>query len=568
MNISVKKLFAILFSFTLFLPQITAQADPSIPEQWAPLTAPGAGYIGFEANESFFASTEASTWYNLTTNNGEESGKVTNVAICNTGSEAGCDFSVFSKYRAVLPMCSSAADINCISGITATDAFGKSLAVNSPSVFPKENPQAFAGNLGLNVPQGSGAVLVSIPDAKHAGGDSYLVKTTLTSQRSKEDQTFPAPSLNASIYAVKVIDGDFFDMATETDTAKYDSIRRLPVGTTQKKMLADPMASKLCISASLTQCALAYTMPKDITFGFSIRLSTSLSGWLHGRMKGAVIDYKQDGAVTNLSVAGQPISVPLVDVWAKSSDLSDAHVAAYLNQQWSGDGRHYPQTQENMGLPILESEKTRSGMQNISFKHINGNFSEYSMANFLLWLPLAKDKAAAMPTAWRIGTMNDRGQGKVGECLSQSKTLAGVVTTNSTMYVDGPPKFQDGFLDYKVASTHFEADGSTVFKGTYELIMSSKIARCIYGFTAAPVSATVSITSENGEPSTATTQVNEKNGWLTLAAYNFTFSNPTVRVSLTQAKPIKNITISCIKGKKTKKVTAVNPKCPSGYRKK
>ena len=127
MKISVKKLFAILFSFILFLPQISARADLSIPEQWAPLSAPGAGYIGFEANESFFASTEASTWFNFTTDNGEENGKVTNIAICNTGSEAGCDFSVFSKYRAVLPMCSSATDINCIAGVTATDAAGKSL---------------------------------------------------------------------------------------------------------------------------------------------------------------------------------------------------------------------------------------------------------------------------------------------------------------------------------------------------------------------------------------------------------------------------------------------------------
>ena len=30
----------------------------------------------------------------------------------------------------------------------------------------------------------------------------------------------------------------------------------------------------------------------------------------------------------------------------------------------------------------------------------------------------------------------------------------------------------------------------------------------------------------------------------------------------------KPITITCIKGKLTKKVTAVNPKCPSGYKKK
>lgn len=119
-------------------------------------------------------------------------------------------------------------------------------------------------------------------------------------------------------------------------------------------------------------------------FGFSLRLSTNLSGWLHGRMRNAVIDYKQDGAITNLSVTGTPISVPLVDVWAKSSDLSDAHIAAYAKQHWGGEARHYPETPENMGLPIADSEKTRSGMQNISFKHVSGNFSEGSMANFLM----------------------------------------------------------------------------------------------------------------------------------------------------------------------------------------
>jgi hypothetical protein len=476
-------------------------------------------------------------------------------------------------------MCSSTGDINCISGITATDASGKSLAVNSPSVFPKENPQAFAGNAGLNVPQGSGAVLVSIPDAKHAGGDSYLDKTTLTSERSKKDQAFPAPSLNASIYAVKNIEGDFFDMVTDTNTAKYDSVRRIQVGNSQTKSI-DPFASKLCIASSLTQCAMGYTMPKDITFGFSLRLSTSLTGWLHGRMKNAIVDYKQDGNITNLSVNGNPISVPLVDVWAKSSDLSDAHVAAYVKQPWSGEARHYPPTPENMGLPIAESEKTRSGMQNISFKHVNTNFSESAMSNFLLWLPLAKDKASAMPTEWRIGTMSQNGEGKVGECISQTKSLAGVVTTNSTMYIDGPPQFQDGFLDYKVASTHLEADGTTVFKGTYELIMSSKIARCIYGFSKAPINATLSITSSDGTPQIATTVIGERNGWLYLQAKNFEFSAPVIKAKLTQeaevapvapvvpAKVIvKKTTITCAKGKKVQRVYGVKPKCPTGYKK-
>ena len=107
--------------------------------------------------------------------------------------------------------------------------------------------------------------------------------------------------------------------------------------------------------------------------------------------------------------------------------------------------------------------------------------------------------------------------------------------------------------------------------------MSSALARCIYKFTSAPISATVSITSENGEANTATTIVNEKNGWLKLGAYGFTFSSPTVSVKLAQeivpvpvVKPtvVKKVSITCVKGKSSKKITAVNPKCPAGYKKK
>ena len=565
------KFSALLIAVALVSPTLAHGVD-AIPEQWAPLSAPGASYIGYEANESAFANTEASTWINFTSDNGKMNGKVTNVAICNTGAEVGCTYSVYSSYRAVLPVCADAADINCISEIFATDANGAKLAISSATVFPANNPQAFAGNKALNVPRGSGAALVSIAGAPHAGGDKYLVKTTLSSKRTDDQTTFQTPRLSASITAVKIIDGDFFDLATETNTAKYDQVGRIAVGTTQTKPGLDGKPSKLCVAASTTQCALPYSMPKDIAFGFSLRLNTNLSGWLHGRMKNAVIDYKTTDGITNLTVNANPITVPLIDVWSKSEDLSDAHVAAYLTQFWGGEAMHYPLSSETGGLPITNAEKTREGMKNISFKHINGSFSKSSMDNFLLWLPIAKDKAAAMPTQWRLGTMTDNGSGVVKDCLDKEKTLAGVVTTNSTMYIDGPPVFGGGMLDYKVASTHYEADGTTLFKGTYELIMSSAVARCIYKFTSAPISATVSITSENGQANAATTVVNEKNGWLTLAAYGFTFSTPTVRVKLTQevVKPVvlKKTTITCVKGKTSKKVTAVSPKCPKGYKKK
>jgi hypothetical protein len=572
----IGKFSVLLIAVALVSPSLAHGADSSIPEQWVTLPAPGAGYIGYETNETAFANTEASTWINFTSDNGKSDGKVTKVAICNTGSEDGCNYSVYSFYRAILPACVESSDINCISEIFALDANGKKLTVGPASVFPTNNPQAFAGNKALNVPRGSGAALVSIPEAPHAGGDKYLIKTTLSAGRTDDQTTFQTPRLGASISAVKIIDGDFFDLATDTNTAKYDQVGRIQVGTTQTKPI-DARPSKLCVAASTTQCAIPYSLPKEISFGFSLRLNTNLSGWLHGRMKNAVIDYKTTDGVTNLSVTANPISVPVIDVWSKSDDLSDAHVSAYLSQFWGGEALHYTPAGVTGGTPITEAEKTRSGMKNVSFKHINTNFSQPSMDNFMLWLSVAKDKAAAMPTQWRLGTMTDNGSGQVRECLDKEKALAGVVTTNSTMYLDGPPIFKDDTLDYKVASTHFEADGTTVFKGTYELIMSSSVARCIYKFTSAPISATVSITSENGEANAATTVVNEKNGWLKLGAYGFTFSSPTVRVKLAQEKvipkasvtvPARKSSITCVKGKTSKKVTAVNPTCPKGYKKK
>ena len=125
--------------------------------------------------------------------------------------------------------------------------------------------------------------------------------------------------------------------------------------------------------------------------------------------------------------------------------------------------------------------------------------------------------------------------------------------------------------------------------------MSSKIARCIYGFEGAgPLYATVSVVnSEGGETTLATESVKEEGGWLRLKARGFTFSSPTLKIKLSQGspaapaqpaqtaeptkpataqpaqptKPAKRISITCVKGKVVKKVSGTTPKCPSGYAK-
>jgi hypothetical protein len=559
-------------------PTLSHAADP-VDEQFQSLAMPGPNSLGFQANESNFSKGQVSTWFNFTTSDGTPTGKVTNVAICNNGQEPGCEFTVYALYRAVLPACIDGADTNCLSQITAISADGKSLKVNTLSTFPALRYEDFAGDLAQGVPRGSGAVLVSIPEAPHAGGDNYLMKLVVSSMRTPESRgVYGVPSISASMMAVKIVEGKFRGYRTETSTASYLKAQGVSVrGVTDLAPgeQLDPRTQE-CVMSSTTQCALPYGLPQDISFGFSARFSFNLTGWLHGRMRDASIKLEKKSQTESLlTVSARAIKVPVLDVVKSVDDLPDSLLTHFATTDWSGETLRYPLATSVQGTRVSPSEKTRTGLKNISFKMINTRFDTQSMKDFLQWLPIAGDKAAALPTQWRVSTMTDRGSGVVQECLNKSNTLAGLVTTNSTMYLDGPPTYDasQGSLDYKVASTHYEADGKTEFKGTYELLMSSSVARCIYKFTSAPVKATVSVTSENGEPNVATIVVNEKNNWLTLAAYNFTFSAPTVSVKLTQDAPavvtppkpvIKKIT--CVKGKVTKKI--VSTKCPAGYKKK
>jgi hypothetical protein len=217
-------------------------------------------------------------------------------------------------------------------------------------------------------------------------------------------------------------------------------------------------------------------------------------------------------------------------------------------------------------------------------------FDQYDAQGFqeyLWWLEVAKDKSIGSKSMWIARTLSSQEIWSSGtqNCLGSTKNLTGIVTTNANMYISSPPTYNKATesLDYKVSSPHFDEKGG-VNVGNYNLVLSSEAARCIYGFTKAPISATVSIISSDGSAQVATTTVNEKDGWLYLSANGFNYSSPTVRVKLTQeaakpevlatptptAKPAvaKKITITCVKGKTSKKVTAVKPVCPSGFKKK
>jgi hypothetical protein len=151
---------------------------------------------------------------------------------------------------------------------------------------------------------------------------------------------------------------------------------------------------------------------------------------------------------------------------------------------------------------------------------------------------VAKDTATAVNSLWMINSItgNSASQGQGPNCLADQSRLLGLVTTNAMSYTGTVPDYKSGYLSYRVAGMHFLPDGKTEALGTYDLVMRSDVARCLYGFTNAPVSATIQVVGNGGEEKVATTIVSERNGWLKLAAYGFTFSEKEIRVTLDQAK--------------------------------
>jgi hypothetical protein len=194
------------------------------------------------------------------------------------------------------------------------------------------------------------------------------------------------------------------------------------------------------------------------------------------------------------------------------------------------------------------------------------------MNELIAWLPYIKDTATANVSKWTLRSLSESEMQSAGQCLTNDQQLNGLVMTNATQYSSGPPTFNraEGSLNYQVAAPHYTSGGN-VFLGTYDLIMRSEVARCIYGFSKAPLNASISVIDEEGVTTTATKMVSERDGWLRIAAYGFGFSNPTIKVQLTQSGSkgvkAKKITITCKKGKKSKKVTGITPKCPAGYKK-
>jgi hypothetical protein len=519
---------------------------------------PGKGYFGIDANPFFL---NHFTTGSLSGREVDDAGVIQSVMTCKSISDPACSKANFFKASTIFPSCTKNDETNCVDSLGATDSNGKPLEVNLVGSFPGVRPYDYVGDPTLLLPSGAQAPLVDIPGAPHAGGTKYVVIINPVGDldrrvnKRRPDGNFSA-DFQGGIFAVKIENGSYQLGGPSDQLSVYQSWGPFHEGVGAG---GGADTQKGCIINDATTCAIAQEMPLDITFSLKVRYNFKVTNWFSGRLTSPIVDIEDKASGGRMiTITAKPSQVPLISRWVKKTELPQKLLDYYksLPQPLGGTGDAGSATQS--GDPA-----SWSLMRDFT------SFNQQMMDEFLLWLPVISDKSDAQPTLWTFRSMANYLANN--QCLQSNKDVIGIVSTNASLYIEGPPVFnnQTMSLEYKVAAPHFSPNGE-VFRGTYDLQVKSQAARCLYGFSNAPISATIEIVSESGEKQVAVTTVTERNGWLYLSAKGFTFSSPVVNVKLTQAAApsmAKKSSITCVKGKTSKKVTAVNPKCPTGYKK-
>ena len=398
------------------------------------------------------------------------------------------------KISAVLPVCSNIQEA-CIESVKISQNGG-------PLIDAKP------------IRQFGGLTFPSVAKYKTQQGSSASLWQSTSADRTL--RVVVSPVLTQSLKRGKTTTEDFHAEISAVDDW-YDSKFKAPHlvsynfdGDIVPLVETGDLTTGQCAAIDDGYCAKKIEFPADVKIALTVRLPNTITGWLHGRLKESSINVAPvDSNYNRVTVSASPVEVPQMYTVV---DTSKANTTM----------------KKNLGF-----WHTRGGRVGENTWHVYPSTSwvaNYLVKNLAI---AAGDTAVSTKTIWSFDTLGNS-EISANKCLVSKTKLIGLVSTNAMAYSGGAPIWRGGALNYEVSGLHYLPGGVSVTEGTYDLAIRSEVARCLYGFSKAPISASISVTGSRGERKVATTTVTERNGWLKLAAYGFTFSSPKIVVKIKQ----------------------------------
>jgi|694.fasta_scaffold56247_6 hypothetical protein len=449
--------------------------------------------------------------------------------------------SIHPNYAAVFPVCAGNQFNNCILNFESKKTI-ESEWTNASIAFP-ETPKTLGaiavnysdgtaphlvGNLEEDatkkIPTGRTSSIWTLPNAQHSGGNQYLVSVSL----------------------------DTFPVAQSRTPVNFNAvIKPIQYNPNARKNWTSPADSVLAYSTE-------FKFPENQEYRLTIKLgvaSEQISTFFSGRVTSPGFQIEKG----ILTISGAPQKYP----------IAQSEIMQYKNLTKSEKDSIRPWKAD-----FFETQSARSGIFNNSAL----DFSDFS-----IWE--SKLKEIGLKQSWFISSMNNPFDCKVS-------SIAGFVSSNSLLYSTSPPLWDENTssLNYKMASLHTDSSGA-INRGNFDLVISPELAKCLWNINPEDIqSVSARIIYENGESIIGASSLQVVNKWVYVNVKDFTFSNPTVSVKIISsrksnvvlntpiAETIKPLTpkievsqkktITCFKGKTTKKMSSMKPSCPAGYKKK
>ena len=471
--------------------------------------SPGVGHLGLYIDDDISHTRLMST---VRTQSGQ---------LCTSLNDAACVNQSVRTYS-ILPRCETDGQKDCVESLGATTSQGAVSEGVFSRYFPEQGLGDFEGNPGMNIPTGGAPSIFTLPGVSHSDGNEYMVIASVNGVTPTGGVQAPSSiTIHASVYPVKVLAGNF--------------MRNTPLenGFGVSHRSSDKWGN--CASIADGYCAARQDFPANTKFSLSLRLSTPPKGWLHGRIFSPTVTYEAAGSSTRLKVDATPVQVAAVATWGKYSELPEGAKRGSMNcSDTSNCGQMNPQ----------------SGGAHTSVE---------------AWRAVYGDKASWVRGQWMYQTLADYelADGSLASCTSGVSKFDGFITTNATGYAAGPPVFDPvgKSLSYVVAAPHTNAEGGLIV-GTYDLMMRSELAACLYGANANDIVGSVSVVYDTVTATTTDfkTDVSNDGTWFKVSASGFHYSMPTIKTTLSSksgAVPIAKSVSSVIKKSVSARTLAV-----------
>ena len=429
--------------------------------------------------------------------------------LCDSPADANCQKGGWGVH-AILPACENQTEPYCIEGIWL-DGIKGSLLGYTPGARILRDPK---------FPMATGAS-TSIWQVKDKTGVLNYVSAKVVARSGSVWMNLGNPLFSGfgiELNVVKITD-ESYSAPTFSRSVDSSGLNHL--------VLQQNGFKPNCYVEYLRKCVELANKPGQL-LSIQTQISDLPATWFTGRMAEASVDISKNKAGNRiLTVSGKSVEVPEMQVEIPKVELAKNN--PFVARGPVGD--NYSQTATDALL---------------FFSYLDEKYVKQATGSNVFW------------------SLNATLGAQAGPCFTKYPGVGGVVTTNAMVYNLGTPVVSNGELIYLIGSPHLNVLGAEN-RGTYDLVMRSDIARCLYELNPAPLKAEISVVSDNGQKQIATTTFGEKNGWLHAGAYNFTFSTPKIKVKLTQAT--NKTVINCVKGKVKKSVSGAKPVCPTGYKK-